>query len=231
MADIGRESILGLDNIRLDLPVAGLGSRSLAAALDYMVLAGLAILWVLAVAFLMARVAPGWAPALLVAGWFLLEWGYFAGLEIATGGRTLGKLAVKLRVVTAEGGTPGAGALLARNLVRSLDLIFGPLLMAVDPLSRRLGDRLAGTLVVHDRPPDAAPVLGRVPPGWGPRELAAVETLLARAETLGDPAVSREMAGRVLARIRRDAPELLNGVDSGVDPVAAVRQALQAEEG
>ena len=59
MADIGRESILGLDNIRLDLPVAGLGSRSLAAALDYMVLAGLAILWVLAVAFLMARVAPG----------------------------------------------------------------------------------------------------------------------------------------------------------------------------
>jgi hypothetical protein len=29
-----RDSILGLDNIRLDLPVAGLGSRSLAALLD-----------------------------------------------------------------------------------------------------------------------------------------------------------------------------------------------------
>ena len=229
MADIGRESILGLDNIRLDLPVAGLGSRSLAAALDYMVLAGLAILWVLAVAFLMARVAPGWAPALLVAGWFLLEWGYFAGLEIATGGRTLGKLAVKLRVVTAEGGTPGAGALLARNLVRSLDLIFGPLLMAVDPLSRRLGDRLAGTLVVHDRPPDAAPVLGRVPPGWGPRELALVEAFLARAGSLEDTAAAWAMADRILERIRRDAPELLAGVDPRRDPIAALRQALGVE--
>ncbi len=229
MADIGRESILGLDNIRLDLPVAGLGSRSLAAALDYMVLAGLAILWVLAVAFLMARVAPGWAPALLVAGWFLLEWGYFAGLEIATGGRTLGKLAVKLRVVTAEGGTPGAGPLLARNLVRSLDLIFGALLMAVDPLSRRLGDRLAGTLVVHDRPPDAAPVLGRVPPGWGPRELALVEAFLARAGSLEDTAAAWAMADRILERIRRDAPELLAGVDPRRDPIAAIRQALGVE--
>jgi uncharacterized RDD family membrane protein YckC len=229
VADIGRESILGLDNIRLDLPVAGLGSRSLAAALDYMVLAGLAILWVLAVAFLMARVAPGWAPALLVAGWFLLEWGYFAGLEIATGGRTLGKLAVKLRVVTAEGGTPGAGALLARNLVRSLDLIFGALLMALDPLSRRLGDRLAGTLVVHDRPLEAAPVLGRVPPGWGPRELALVEAFLARAGSLEDTAAAWAMADRILERIRRDAPELLAGVDSRRDPIAAIRQALGVE--
>jgi len=229
VADIRRESILGLDNIRLDLPVAGLGSRSLAAALDYMVLAGLAILWVLAVAIFMARVMPGWAPALLVAGWFLLEWGYFAGLEIATGGRTLGKLAVKLRVVTAEGGTPGPGALLARNLVRSLDLIFGGLLMAVDPLSRRLGDRLAGTLVVHDRVPDAAPVLGRVPPGWGPRELALVEAFLARAGSLEDTAAAWAMADRILERLRRDAPELLAGVDSRRDPIGAIRQALGVE--
>lgn len=229
MADIRRESILGLDNIRLDLPVAGLGSRSLAAALDYMVLGGLALLWVLAVVFLMAQVSRAWAPALLIGGWFLLEWGYFAGLEIATGGRTLGKLAVKLRVVTAEGGTPGPGALLARNLVRSLDLVFGAPLMAVDPLARRLGDRLAGTLVVHDRPPEAAPVLGRVPAGWGPRELALVEAFLARAGALEDTAAAWEMAGRILERIRRDAPELLAGVDTRSDPVGAVRQALRVE--
>jgi uncharacterized RDD family membrane protein YckC len=229
VADIGRESILGLDNIRLDLPVAGLGSRSLAAALDYMVLIGLAILWVLAVAIFIARAMPGWAPALLVAGWFLLEWGYFAGLEIATGGRTLGKLAVKLRVVTAEGGTAGPGPLLARNLVRSLDLVFGPLLMAVDPLSRRLGDRLAGTLVVHDRLPDPAPILGRVPPGWGPRELALVEAFLARAGSLEDTAAAWAMADRILERLRRDAPELLAGVDPRRDPIAAIRQALGVE--
>ena len=55
-------------------------------------------------------------------------------------------MALRLRVVTAEGGRPGASALLMRNLVRALDLVFGIPLMAVDPLSRRLGDRLAGTL-------------------------------------------------------------------------------------
>jgi uncharacterized RDD family membrane protein YckC len=228
LADIRRESILGLDNIRLDLPIAGIGSRSLAAFLDYLVLTALALLWVFVV-FLLERLTPGWAPAFLFVGWFLLDWGYFAGLEIATGGRTLGKMAVKLRVVTAEGGTPGPGALLARNLVRSLDLVFGLPLMVADPLSRRLGDRLAGTVVIHDRPPEPAPVLGRVPPGWGPRELSLVEAFLARAGSLDDLAASWEMADRILERIRRDAPELLAGTDPRNDPVGAIRQALQAE--
>ena len=223
------ESILGLDNIRLDLPVAGLGSRSLAAVLDYLVLTGLAILWALVVALLTIRLAGSWWVALFLTGWFLLDWGYFAGLEIATGGRTLGKLAVKLRVVTAEGGTPGAGALLTRNLVRSLDLVFGALLMAIDPLSQRIGDRLAGTLVVHDRPPEPAPVLGRVPALWGSRELALVESFLSRAGSLEDTAAVFEMSGRILAGLRRDAPELLAGIETRSDPIGAIRQALGVE--
>jgi uncharacterized RDD family membrane protein YckC len=231
LGEIPRESILGLDNIRLDLPVASVGSRSLSAFLDYVVLAALAFLWVLLCGFLIAPVLPNWAPVFLIAGIFLLDWGYFAGFEIASGGRTLGKMALHLRVVTAEGGTPGAGSLLIRNLVRSLDLVFGVPLMAIDPLARRLGDRLAGTLVVHERGREAGPVLGRVPPGWGPRELAAVESFLARARSFQDTAGTWEMADRILARIRRDAPELLAGVDTRTDPVAAIRQALQAEEG
>jgi len=231
VAEIRRESILGLDNIRLDLPVAGLGSRSLAAFLDYLGLGVVGFAWIVVSVVLGTQVARGWTPVFVVAGLFLLDWGYFAVQEILGGGRTLGKRLLKLRVVTAEGGTPGAGPLLIRNLVRSLDLFCGPLLMALDPLSRRLGDRLAGTLVVHEREREAAPLLGRVPPGWGARELAVVEAFLARARTLGDPAVAREMAERILLRIRRDAPELLAGLDPGADPVAAVRQALQAEEG
>lgn len=229
MSEIRRESILGLDNIRLDLPIAGIGSRSLAAFLDYLVVVALAFVWVFLVGLLMTRLTPAWAPALLIVGWFLLEWGYFAGMEVATGGRTLGKMAVKLRVVTAEGGTPGPGALLARNLVRSLDLIFGVLLMVLDPLSRRLGDRLGGTVVIHDRPPEAAPVLGRVPPGWGPRELALVEAFLARAGGMDDMAATWEMADRILDRLRRDAPELLEGLDTRNDPIGSIRRALQAE--
>jgi len=230
VAAIRHESILGLDNIRLDLPVASVGSRSLAVFLDYLILAALAIGWVFLVVIALTPLLPNWVPVFLFVGIFLLDWGYFAGSEIATGGRTVGKMALGLRVVTAEGGSPGPSALLIRNLVRVLDLVFGVPLMAIDPLSRRLGDRLAGTLVVHDRGREKAPVLGRVPPGWGPRELAAVESFLARARALEDTAGAWAMADRILDRIRRDAPELLEGVDTRRDPVAALLQALQVEE-
>ena len=231
MADLGHESILGLDNIRLELPVASVGSRSLAALLDYLVVMALVFLWILLGAFAIRAVWPSLVPVFLIVGIFLLDWSYFAGFEIGTGGRTVGKMVLGLRVVTAEGGSASAGALLMRNLVRTVDVVFGVPLMAIDPWSRRLGDRLAGTLVIHDRRREAAAVLGRVPPGWGARELAAVESFLARAGTLEDTASAWAMADRILARIRRDAPELLAGVDTQRDPVAALRQALQAEEG
>jgi uncharacterized RDD family membrane protein YckC len=231
VADLRHESILGLDNIRLELPVASVGSRSLAALLDYLAVMVIAFLWLLFSAFAIRALWPSLAPVFLIAGVFLLQWGYFAGFEIGTGGRTPGKMALGLRVVTAEGGSAGAGALLMRNLVRPVDLVFGVPLMAIDPRSRRLGDRLAGTLVVHDRRRETAAILSRVPPGWGARELAAVESFLARAATLEDTASAWAMADRILERIRREAPELLAGVDTRRDPVAALRQALQAEEG
>lgn len=232
MAEDRRESILGLDNIRLDLPVAGVGSRTLAVLLDYLVLGILLVVWVFGGGFAFAMLSPDLAIVFVITGLFLLEWGYFGGQEIVTRGRTLGKRVLGLRVVTAEGGTPGPAALLIRNLVRFIDLVFGVPLMAIDPLSRRLGDRLAGTLVVHEREMEhAAPLFGRVPPGWGHRELVAVESFLARARSLEDVGAAYDMADRILARIRKDAPELLAGIDTRADPIGAIRQALQVEEG
>jgi uncharacterized RDD family membrane protein YckC len=232
VVNLDHESILGLDNIRLELPVAGVGSRTLAAFLDYLILGFLLLVWTVVWGVLaVAMKKSSWTLVALLAGYPVLEWSYFAVSEILGGGRTLGKRAIRLRVITAEGGTPGAGALVARNLVRSLDLLFGVPLMAVDPLARRLGDRLAGTLVVHERRTVAAPIIGRVPPGWGPRELAAVESFLARAQGLEDPARTYEMADRILDRLRRDSPELLAGIDSRGNPVEVIRRALQVEEG
>lgn len=225
-----RESILGLDNIRLELPIAGVGSRTLAAFFDYLLLGLILIAW--GFAWGMIAVATGgasWAFAVFIAGFFVLEYGYFAVSEIVGQGQTIGKRAVRLRVITAEGGTAGAGSLLARNLVRSLDLVFGIPLMAIDPLARRLGDRLAGTLVVHERRVEATPLIGRVPPGWGPREVAAVEAFLARSQDFDESVRTYEMADRILDRLRRDAPELLDGIDTRSNPVEAIRRALQVE--
>jgi len=232
VADLDRESILALDNIRLDLPVAGVGSRCLAGLIDGFAVALLLVLWLLVCAALAIWLSGAWGVAVGVAGIFLIEWGYFAGMEIGTGGRTLGKMALQLRVVTSLGAEAGAGALLARNLVRDVDYLIGVPLMAYDPLARRLGDRLAGTLVVHEGRRRAV-LLGRVPPSWGAREVTTVEGFLARAGELRDAGARDEMARLLLARVERDAPELLAGLDPRArgNPVEALRLALAAEEG
>jgi uncharacterized RDD family membrane protein YckC len=228
--DRDRESIRALDNIRLDLPVAGVGGRCLAGLVDGILLAVMWMLWLLLCSTLARWGAHGWGVAVAVAGIFLLEWGYFAGMEIATGGHTVGKRALGLRVVAADGAGASTGALLVRNLVRDMDYLVGVPLMAWDPLARRLGDRLAGTVVVHDRRRAPAPLCGRVPDGWGAREVAIVESFLARAPQLADPAARDGMARQLLARVERDAPSFVAGLDRG-DPVRALRLALAVEEG
>jgi len=224
-------TVLGLDNVPLDLPVAGAGNRALAAFLDYLLLAAafaLVAAGTIAAASL-ARMRGPWLLALVLLTFFVLEYGYFSGVEIATGGRSFGKWALGLRVATRFGGAPGVGALLVRNLVRTVDLLFGVPLMMLDPLARRLGDRLAGTLVVHvpqRAEPEAELVLTRIPRGWGPREAALLEAFLRRAPEL-EPARSAAMAQALLACIQRDDPGLLAGVQPAADPVETLRRVLQ----
>jgi uncharacterized RDD family membrane protein YckC len=90
---------------------------------------------------------------------YALLFGYFVVME-ATLGATLGKLLVGLRVQRADGARVGWGASLVRNLLRPIDLAFlglvGAALIWGSPRRQRLGDRVAGTVVV--RRPAAQPV-------------------------------------------------------------------------
>lgn len=230
-AEPGTGAVLGLDNILLDLPIAGLGSRVLAAALDYLIVMILMLTGALAAVALIASLDLGvaWGVALVVVVLFAVEYGYFIGFEVLTHGRTPGKRAVHLRVVGRTGGTPSAGALTVRNLVRTVDLFAGVPLIATDPLARRLGDRLATTLVVHDRPPETEVVLGAVPEGWGAKEVAVVESFLRRSEEL-QVGRRRHLARRILALLERDAPELAAEVEGYSDPDLALRRALRVTE-
>jgi hypothetical protein len=160
-------------------------------------------------------------------GMFVLEYGYFAGVEAATGGRSVGKAALGLRVVSRDGGRASIGALLLRNMVRLVDLLVGVWFMMLDPLARRLGDRLAGTLVVHARARAADVAVGRIPAGWGAREVSVVASLLRRAGDM-EPALTARLAGDLLACIERDDPVLLAEVPAGLDPVDRLRRAVQA---
>lgn len=220
-----RNIVLGLDNIRLDLPIAGVGSRVLAAFVDTLiVLVGVA-LWGVALLFLLPETLGDWRIALFVIGYFVIDQGYFATSEIATRGRTLGKSAVGLRVVARDGGTAGVSAYLLRNLVREIDVLIGVFLMALDPMSRRLGDRLGNTLVVHEDSGRRDVTLGRIPPGWSAREVALAESYFARTSEL-DPDQALFLARRFNGWLARDAPELLRGADPDLEPIVALREAL-----
>ncbi len=227
-------AILGIDNVRLELPIAGLGSRTLAASIDHFLLFLLQVLWLAGGVVLLPQIgmSSGWVFGILIFGVFLVQWSYFAAFEIALDGQTPGKLAVGLRVVSSVGGRTTATAVLIRNFIRSFDMLVGIPVMAVDRRARRLGDFIAGTLVVHhreDRREEAQ--LGRHPAGWGAKEVALMESFLRRAEVL-DSERAQTLAARLLGWIEASDPAFWAEVEPSLvdseDRVFLLRQALEA---
>lgn len=227
-------AILGIDNVRLELPIAGLGSRTLAASIDHFLLFLLQVLWLAGGIVLLPQVgmSTGWTFGILALGIFVLQWGYFAAFEIILGGQTPGKLAVGLRVVSRVGGRTTPAAILIRNFIRTFDILVGIPIMAIDRRARRLGDVIAGTLVVHhrdDRREQAQ--LGRHPSGWGAREVAVMESFLRRAELMETEA-AQDLADRLLRWIEVSEPDFWaeaepSMIDSA-DRLLVLRQALEA---
>jgi uncharacterized RDD family membrane protein YckC len=180
----------------------------------------------LMVAFASGGVPGVWAAVIGVVLMLGVHWFYFGILELSLDGQTPGKRAARLRVVDETGGSASRSALLLRNLLRPVDYLVGVLLIAADPRARRLGDRMAGTLVVHEARQASELVVGRLPAGWGPRHVAVVEAFCERCSTLR-PEEAGHLARRILAMLRRDDPALAAEVEVGSDPVEAVRSLLK----
>lgn len=86
----------------------------------------------------------------------LLIFGYFILFEALNNGQTLGKKAVGIRVRMSDGTPITPRAALARNLIRPADMVpgtyfVGLLAMFTNPRSQRIGDFVAGTIVVHEK--------------------------------------------------------------------------------
>ena len=224
-------TVLGLDNVPLELPVAGVGSRALAAFLDYLVV-GIAVLLWGAMCLAGGTLRPQlrwWMVAAFFLGFFAIEYGYFATLEVLREGRTFGKWALSLRVVSRQGGRAAMPAYLVRNAVRSVDLVVGVPLMVADPLSRRLGDRLAGTLVVHTEAPAKEAMVAVTPRAWTVAEAALLESFLRRASGM-EAWRSERLARQLLLCIEHDDPGMAARIDPALAPVDALR-ALVTEPG
>jgi uncharacterized RDD family membrane protein YckC len=137
------------EGIALRLRAAGAVPRALAWLID------LAIRMAVFTALAMLIAALGESgQGLLLILMFVLMWGYPILFEVFMDGQTPGKRAVGVRVVHANGTPVGFTASLIRNLLRTVDALpvgyaLGFASCVIDPHARRLGDIVAGTLVVH----------------------------------------------------------------------------------
>ena len=163
---------------------------------------------------------------------YLILFSYFLICEGLTG-RTVGKVALGLRVVRlTDGGSCGWSRSLVRNLVRPFDLLFvglpGALVVMFTPARQRLGDLLGGTLVVRRITVPAAmvPVMpgllrvcgncGRLAPAAGPCpgcSAPAPAPLTAAGQPFGgavpQPLAGMMAAGEAAAALRATAQEVL----------------------
>ncbi|MBX2797676.1 MAG: RDD family protein [Myxococcales bacterium] len=153
------------ERIRFRYRLAGPGQRAAAWLVDLALSAFLAMLLAITVAS-MASVPGlgGVGMGVMLLGLFVLQWLYGVVLETAMSGRTPGKLLLNLRVVRSDGSPARFPDFLLRNLVRFVDFLpmgfgIGVAVMTFDGKLRRLGDLVAGTVVVTE---EKSNVLGNV---------------------------------------------------------------------
>ncbi|MEO7326634.1 MAG: RDD family protein [Dokdonella sp.] len=186
------------EGIALHLRSAGVMPRACAWAADAMIRLGL--IWMLAI-FIGMLGESGFGIYLLVL--FVLFWFYPVLFEVLRDGQTPGKKIMGLRVVNANGTPVTWIASIVRNLLRTVDMLpfayaFGLFACLIDPGGRRLGDLVAGTLVVYAELPakqGAAPIAPVVhaPMPLLPRERAAIVEFAERAAQL-TPERQQELA-------------------------------------
>lgn len=153
------------EGISLPLRAAGALPRAQAWSID-----ALLRITLLALATIPFSLLGTGGRGLLMLAMFGMLWGYWVVCELWLDGQSLGKRALGLRVVNSDGTPVTWLPSVTRNLLRVVDALpglygVGLASCLIDAQSRRLGDIVAGTLVVHVRAgssdkhvPEAAPL-------------------------------------------------------------------------
>lgn len=150
------------ESVEIDFQLAGIGNRAYALVIDYIVLGFTISLFILIWSAFAFKISDLWSRsrndiglwliAILLIILFSIYVGYFVFFETLWQGQTPGKRYVKIRVICSDGKPIGLAQATLRSLLRPIDelLCLGMLLIILSNQEKRLGDLLAGTLVVQE---------------------------------------------------------------------------------
>jgi uncharacterized RDD family membrane protein YckC len=153
------------ENLELTYALAGAGSRSAAYLIDcFILIVGSQLGINLFIALAALPLGPDWAAAVGVFMGFLVFNGYFIFFEWLLSGQTPGKRLVGIRVIKVGGYSLRFLDVLLRNLMRFVDFLpvfygVGAASLLITSRCQRLGDLVAGTLVVYQDPSDSDDLL------------------------------------------------------------------------
>ncbi len=231
------------ERVALTLPVAGIGYRCLAWLVDASLLFFLWIFAYFAFTLLVSDVLgvlqslSGLGQTLLVVGLFATQWLYWTVGEVFFQGQTVGKRMLGIRVVRMDGSPVGLFESAVRNLCRAVDFLpmlyaAGCICMLLTRQHRRLGDLLAGTLLVREERIDLDKYTAVSPSqavraeatatarALTPSEVELVLAFLARAADLM-PEVRQRMGEKLVDRVGGLSSEQRAGVLSSPERTEA----------
>ncbi|GHH99073.1 RDD family protein [Neobacillus kokaensis] len=150
--------------VSLQFRLAGLGSRAAAFIIDQILIWLFNIVFFLSVLLVSDKLASystffegsTVAIAIVIIVIFIVNYGYFFFFEFFSGGRTLGKKVVGIRVIQDNGHSITLLSSFIRNILRLIDSLptgyfLGIIMIFFHSKHKRLGDLVAGTIVVHER--------------------------------------------------------------------------------
>lgn len=143
------------ERVSFDYQIAGLGTRAIAQLLDLLILSGMLLALSFFALGFMAVQAETVANLILIIGGFAIVFGYFWACEAFWSGQTVGKRVFRLRTVGDRGEPVTFAQAAIRNIVRIVDFLpyaygVGVIALFVNGRGKRLGDLVAGTVVVKD---------------------------------------------------------------------------------
>ncbi len=145
------------ESVVVGLPIAGVGTRFLATLIDTAIIACILVAFavIIAIGSGMGSTVGYVVAAVGYVGVAVTFLGYYIFFEIIWNGQTPGKRSQRARVIRANGYPVTPFAVVIRNVLRMVDVLpglyaVGLICMIIDRRSRRVGDLMAGTIVVKE---------------------------------------------------------------------------------